>query len=151
MCRRDGFLTRADVTNVPQRSANWAYALLRAVIGNYEADHDADALMVHVSMALPRETAEKFLLLIDEERKDGVVVIGAKHEFRTSEAATVLGVSRPHLSRMIANGEIDARHVGKHWRISASVVARYLENEKRESLERVKEIMDFQNSAEIFD
>lgn len=46
-------------------------------------------------------------------------------EYRTSEAAALLGVSRPHLSRLINAGRIPARKVGSHWRISARALSAF--------------------------
>jgi excisionase family DNA binding protein len=45
----------------------------------------------------------------------------------SSEAARLLGVSRPHLVRLVEKGEIPFRKVGSHRRIHASDVAAYLE------------------------
>jgi hypothetical protein len=53
---------------------------------------------VNVTLSLPRESAEKVLALLDAERTTGAVVVPVKELFTTTEAATMLGVSRPTLS-----------------------------------------------------
>lgn len=44
----------------------------------------------------------------------------------TTEAATALGVSRTHLTRMFQEGRIEGFHVGSHLRIPAAEVTRIL-------------------------
>lgn len=51
-------------------------------------------------------------------------------EYPTGQAAALLGVSRPHLSRLINAGRIPARKVGTHWRISARAIASFRNGEK---------------------
>ena len=106
---------------------------------------------VSFSATLPRATAEKVLTLLSEERKAGALVVRARDEFRTSEAAAILGVSRPYLSRLIRDGRIDARQVGTHWRIPAAAIATFQEREAASRVARVDEVMEFQNAAGLND
>jgi excisionase family DNA binding protein len=102
---------------------------------------------VRFEATLPRSTAEKVLKLLSEEEKAGAIVIPARNELRTSEAAAVLGVSRSHLSRLINEGQIDARMVGSHWRIPAQAIIEFQEREADERSSRLDELMEFQNKA----
>jgi len=100
--------------------------------------------VVDFSAELPTNVAKKVLTLLDEERKDGAIVIPVHTEFRTSQAATILGVSRPHLSRMINSGEIEARQVGVHWRVPARAIDKFLHDEELAQQERSKRFNDLQ-------
>jgi len=52
------------------------------------------------------------------DRGDGVVVSEVKRELTTSEAARVLGVSRPTLIGLLDKGEIKSHKVGTHRRVA---------------------------------
>ena len=77
---------------------------------------------IEVTLRLPRESAKKLLALLDAEQTTGAVVIPAKQEFTTTEAAKILGMSRPTLMRMIERRGIEFRMVGKHHRIPATSI-----------------------------
>ena len=64
-------------------------------------------MRLEITLSLPRKSAEKVLALLDAERTTGAVVIPVKEVFTTTEAATMLGRSRPTLMKLIEAGEID--------------------------------------------
>lgn len=61
---------------------------------------------VSVTLSLPRRTAEMVLAFLDAERMTGAVVVPTKELFTTTEAATMLGLSRPTLMKHVTAGEI---------------------------------------------
>lgn len=85
---------------------------------------------IEVTLRLPRESAKKVLALLDAEQTTGALVVPARQEFTTTEAAKILGMSRPTLMRMIERRNIEFRMVGKHHRIPAH------------SIERIREFLD---------
>ena len=80
---------------------------------------------VNVTLSLPRKSAEKVLALLDAERTTGAVVVPAKELFTTTEAATMLGLSRPTLMKHIASGEIAHVKVGTHHRVPAQAILEF--------------------------
>jgi excisionase family DNA binding protein len=80
---------------------------------------------VNVTLSLPRKSAEKVLALLDAERTTGAVVVPAKELFTTTEAATMLGLSRPTLMKLIASGEIAHVKVGTHHRVPAQAILEF--------------------------
>ena len=82
----------------------------------------SDQPEIEVTLHLPRESAKKVLALLDAEQTTGAVVVPAKQEFTTTEAANILGMSRPTLMRMIQRRRVDFRMVGKHHRIPAASI-----------------------------
>lgn len=85
---------------------------------------------IEVTLRLPRKSAEKVLALLDAEQSTGALVLPEKEEFTTTQAARILGMSRPTLMRMIERRGVEFRMVGKHHRIPASSI-----NELREFLD----------------
>lgn len=81
-----------------------------------------DATELEVTLRLPRASAVKVLALLEAERTTGAVVIPAKQEFTTSEAAAILDMSRPSLMKLINGGRIGFRKVGRHHRIPATAI-----------------------------
>lgn len=77
---------------------------------------------IEVTLRLPRASAEKVLALLDAEQASGAVVIPAKEEFTTTEAARLLDMSRPTLMKLIHSGRVEFRKVGRHHRIPASAI-----------------------------
>lgn len=80
---------------------------------------------VAVTLSIPRTTAEKLLELLEAEGIAGAVVVPVKEQFTTTEAAKMLGISRPTLMKLIDSGEIDSVKVASHHRIPAPAIARY--------------------------
>lgn len=81
-----------------------------------------DAPEIEVTLRLPRESAKKVLALLDAEQTVGALVVPIKDEFTTTEAARILGMSRPTLMRTIERQGIEFRMVGKHHRIPAASI-----------------------------
>jgi excisionase family DNA binding protein len=77
---------------------------------------------VSVTLTLPRKSAVKVLELLDAERTTGAVVVPIKEMFTTTEAATMLGVSRPTLMKLIDSGEVNHVKVGSHHRIPVQAI-----------------------------
>lgn len=80
-----------------------------------------------MTLRLPRDSAKKVLALLDAEQTVGALVVPAKQEFTTTEAAKILGMSRPTLMRMIERRCVDFRMVGEHHRIPASSIQKLRE------------------------
>lgn len=67
--------------------------------------------------------AHQALLLAREGRS--AVLVTYDQDLTTQEAADILGVSRPHLVKMLDSGELPHYLVGKHRRIAAQDVLEY--------------------------
>lgn len=113
------------------------------------ADEAADALRkaiesggdtIDVTLNLPARTAEKVLALLEAEGVSGAVVVPIKDLYSTTEAAAMLGVSRPTLMKLIEAGEIEAEMVGTHHRIPAEEIVAYL-RARQVSRDRAAEAM----------
>lgn len=80
-------------------------------------------------------------LLSYMDRGIRVELLPTHSQLTTQEAADVLGVSRPHLIKLLDNGTIPHYMVGKHRRIRLDELLVYKDrrdSERREALDRVK-------------
>jgi excisionase family DNA binding protein len=84
-----------------------------------------------LNLNLSRETAEIVARVIDTRVAGGEVVFtSGREELSPSEAAAMLGVSRPQVRKLMDKGFIPFRMVGSHHRIAMDDLVRYLEGER---------------------
>lgn len=100
---------------------------------------------VNVTLSLPRKIAEKVLALLDAERTTGAVVVPAKELFTTTEAATMLGLSRPSLMKLITSGEIDHVKVGTHHRVPAKAIVEFQRARRQRRDKAAEALAEFSN------
>ncbi|MGL4174794.1 MAG: helix-turn-helix domain-containing protein [Dermatophilaceae bacterium] len=118
---------------------------LRAALANSRDDD------VSVTLSLPRKSAEKVLALLDAERTTGAVVIPIKELFTTTEAAAMLGLSRPTLMKLVEAGEVDHVMVGTHHRIPARAVADFQRARTSRREKAAEALADFSNEIGFVD
>lgn len=114
-------------------SADEAVEALRAAL---ESTGDE----IEVTLSLPRRTAEKVLTLLRVEGFSGAVVVPVRDLYSTTEAASMLGVSRPTLMKLIESGELESEMVGTHHRIPAEGIVAY-QRARQVSRDRATEAM----------
>jgi excisionase family DNA binding protein len=107
--------------------------------------------IVNVTLTLPRKIAEKVLALLDAERTTGAVVVPVKELFTTTEAATMLGLSRPTLMKLIESGEIAHVKVGTHHRVPAPAVLEFQRARRARREEAAEALASFSNEIGLTD
>lgn len=106
---------------------------------------------VNVALTLPRKIAEKVLALLDAERTTGAVVVPAKELFTTTEAATMLGLSRPTLMKLIESGEIAHVKVGTHHRVPAQALLEFQRARRTRREKAAEALASFSNEIGLVD
>ena len=106
---------------------------------------------VNVALSLPRKIAEKVLALLDAERTTGAVVVPAKELFTTTEAATMLGLSRPTLMKHIESGEIAHVKVGTHHRVPAQALLEFQRARRARRGKAAEALASFSNEIGLVD
>jgi excisionase family DNA binding protein len=106
---------------------------------------------VSVTLKLPRKSAEKVLALLDAERTTGAVVVPIKEQFTTTEAAAMLGLSRPTLMKLVESGEINHIMVGTHHRIPVEGILAFQRARNARRTRAAEALADFSNEIGLVD
>jgi len=77
-------------------------------------------------------------LLTQITRNEPVAIMPLEAQLTTKEAADLLGVSRPHLVKLLEQGEIPFTRVGKHRRVLLKDIVRYQEQTREEALDNLQ-------------
>ncbi len=99
-----------------------------------------------VKVALSRETAELVSQLVDARvRGQEIVVTAGTAEVTPTEAAVLLGMSRPQVRKLMDRGLLEFRKVGTHHRIRVSSIRAFQESERVRRREAMAELAELQN------
>ena len=99
-----------------------------------------------VRVALSRETAELISQLVDARaRGEEILVTAGDAEVTPTEAAVLLGMSRPQVRKLMDRGLLEFRKVGTHHRIRVSSLRAFLEAERPRRREALAELAALQN------
>ncbi|MDO5672260.1 MAG: helix-turn-helix domain-containing protein [Actinomycetaceae bacterium] len=105
-----------------------------------------------ISVSLSRETLELVLRVARaQENETWIPRRMTKPELSPNEAADFLGMSRPQVRKLMNEGLLDFRMVGKHHRISLESLKRFEENETARQAEGMKELASLQNELGLTD
>lgn len=86
--------------------------------------------------SLPSSVREQLIFALDSlVRGDQITVISNSKPLTTTEAASVLGMSRTHLTRLCREGRIPSFTVGNSIRIEAEIVMRILHDREQIRIE----------------
>ncbi|WP_024796177.1 helix-turn-helix domain-containing protein [Tomitella biformata] len=112
-------------SSIEQEQARQALSALRDVASDTETVDmtiPGSAQSVH----LPRVAFEQIQdLLANMAAGQGVTLVPANAELTTQQAAELLNVSRPHVIKLLDQGQFQYRRVGRHRRILASSLLTY--------------------------
>jgi excisionase family DNA binding protein len=103
------------------------------------------------SAALPPAVVDMMATLLHEASVGHVVaLVSAAPEVTTTQAASLLGVSRPHVAKLVDSGRLPARMAGTHRRIRLADLMRY-KNERNRRRELVDDIVDTSQEMNLYE
>jgi excisionase family DNA binding protein len=105
-----------------------------------------------VQVAVSRETAELLARVVDARaRGEEIVVAPGDGEVSPTEAAALLGMSRPQVRKLMDRGLLEFRMVGTHHRIRVSSIRAFRESERPRRRAALAELADLQNELGLTD
>lgn len=118
---------------VEQEQARQALEALRGIAPGTDT-FEITVAGVPQPVRLPRAALGLFReVLANMASGQGVTVVPAHAELSTQQAAELLGVSRPHVIKLLHEGHIRYRLVGRHRRVLASSLLEYRRIQQRDS------------------
>lgn len=114
--------------------------LLHAALAKSEGDS--------VEVSFSRDTAELVAKILDA-RAHGQKFLAMEDEDEISptDAAPLLGMSRPQVRKLMDQGLLEHRMVGTHHRITLGSVRQFMENERARKREGMAKLAAFQNAV----
>lgn len=111
------------------------------------ADEPIGAFSVSIhgrSVQLPAELSEFMRRILERTAQGGSTTMRSMpEELTTTAAAALLGISRPTLMKMIAEGQIAAMKVGTHNRLLATDVFAFLDQRRTDRAAALDALRDF--------
>ncbi len=98
-----------------------------------------------VNVALSRETAELVSRLADARVRGEEILVPGNDEITPSEAAVLLGMSRPQVRMLMDRGLLEFRKAGTHDRIRVSSIRAFLESERPRRREALADLAALQD------
>lgn len=136
-----------EINDLPDsRSADLAResaAALSRLLRDHPAQDRARVRMDGTDLILPRQAIELLRNLLTEMAQGHAVTILPVHaELTTQEAANLLNVSRPHLIKLLEDGQLPFSKVGTHRRISLENLLAYKRRRDEASEAAAQELVD---------
>lgn len=99
-----------------------------------------------MSVSLSRSTAEMVARFVDAQAAgQEVVVTHGLQEVTTTQAARMLGMSRPQVAKLLEQGKLPYRLVGTHHRIPVAAIRTFLDIESKRMHAAMAELVSLQN------
>lgn len=136
-----------DPDNLTEEERRSLRKQLRTLTSEGHAGGEEDRLRLEGeegrAVELPTSVAEVFLgALSDLAEGRAVSIAGAEEALTTREAADLLNVSRPHLTKLLKEGEIPSHKVGSHHRVYRRDVLVYRARRRKESEEAMQQLTE---------
>lgn len=136
-----------------QKAAMESYDALNSMLKKIHSDYpEIEIEETNERIRIPLN-ALKLLAKILKETSQGrpISIVPIATEITTQAAAELLGCSRPHLVKLLENGEIRFTKIGKHRRIKYQDVINYKKALKNKQRQLLVEIMKADEEAGLYD
>lgn len=125
-------------------------AALSKLLMNTPDQDRARVQMDGQDIVLPRHAIELLRNILTEMAQGNAVSIMPMHaEITTQEAANILNVSRPHLVKLLEDGQVEYVKVGTHRRIRFQDLMAYKHRRDQEASTAMQELVDQAQELEM--
>lgn len=136
-----------------QKAAMKSYDALASTLDNIHSDYpeiEIEETKERIKIPL---NALKLLAKVLKETSKGkpISIVPIATEITTQAAAELIGCSRPHLIKLLENGEMKFTKIGKHRRIKYQDVLEYKKKVKAEQRKLLSEIMKADEESGLYD
>lgn len=136
-----------------QKAAMVSYDALKAMLKEVSSEYPEIEISetkerIKISLNALNLLAE---ILKETSRGRPISIVPIATEITTQAAAELLSCSRPHLVKLLEEGEIDFTKVGKHRRIKYQDVINYKRKVKAEQRKHLIEIMKADEESGLYD
>jgi excisionase family DNA binding protein len=105
-----------------------------------------------VKVSLSRDTAELVARVIDAKAAGKEILVARGfQEVSPTEAASILGMSRPQVRKVMDSGRLPFRMVGTHHRIAVSDLQDFMTAERSRRKEAMKAFAALENELGLFE
>lgn len=140
-------------TKQEQRIAIESYSALSSILSQLKKeDTEIEIEETNDRIKIPFK-ALKLLSEILKSMSEGnpISIVPIATEVTTQKAAEILGCSRPHLVKLLEQGEIDFTMVGRHRRILFEDIIKYKNEMKQKQKKHIIDIMNFDDEIGLYD
>ena len=140
-------------TKQEQRIAIESYSALSSILSQLKKeDTEIEIEETNDRIKIPFK-ALKLLSEILKSMSEGnpISIVPIATEVTTQKAAEILGCSRPHLVKLLEQGEIDFTMVGRHRRILFEDIIKYKNEMKQKQKKHIIDIMNFDEEIGLYD
>lgn len=140
-------------SKLEQRMAIESYPQLSSVLSHISSEEtEIEIEETNERIKIPSR-ALKFLGEILKAMGEGkpISIVPIATEVTTQKAAELLGCSRPHLVKLLEDGEIEYIKVGKHRRVKFEDVLAYRRKMKEEQKRNIIDIMESDEELGLYD
>lgn len=136
-----------------QKTAMDSYGALAAALDQIHSDYAEIEIEENSERIKIPLKALQLLAQILKETSQGrpVSIVPIATEITTQAAAELIGCSRPHLIKLLENGEISYTKVGKHRRIKYQDIIDYKRKMKAHQRKLLTEIMKADEESGLYD
>ncbi len=136
-----------------QRVAMESYSTLEEVLKRLNTDNlEIEIKETQDKIQIPLNTLKLLaeILRVTSQGKP-ISIVPIAMEMTTQAAADLLGCSRPHLVKLLENGEIEYTKIGKHRRVKFEDVMAFKQRTKKQREELLIKIMNADEEAGLYD
>ena len=140
-------------TKEEQKTAMESYDVLASALSQIQSDYpEIEIEETNERIKIPLNSL-KLLAKILKATSQGklISIVPIATEITTQAAAELIGCSRPHLIKLLENGEIKFTKIGKHRRIKYQDVLEYKKKVKTEQRKLLIEIMEADEESGLYD
>ena len=140
-------------SKIEQRVAIKSYSTLVAALTHIkETETEIEIEETHDKIVIPSRALQllgEILKAMSEGKPISIVPVAT--EVTTQKAAEILGCSRPHLVKLLEEGEMEFVKVGKHRRIMYEDVLKYKQKMKEEQKKHIIDMMNQDEELGLYD